>query len=204
MSHSFKELENLIPKVRSFNPSISYKTFLKQEILRFYSISGTLKANFSNIETNVDERIFSHILIRSIIENFFRIMYIFDDESKSENRFNEILNGFKKDYAKMYNEPLLPNKNLLEEPDSNWSSLDSPLDIKSMLAKLVNTYGDKLDYLYFMYRITSFDTHGTNLSIFLETAFNKRSNFPVLKLDKLLEIISNFYLYIWNGIESNA
>ncbi len=45
--------------------------FLGQEALRFHSIAGTLKANGMVGNSSDDERYISHILARSLIENFF-------------------------------------------------------------------------------------------------------------------------------------
>jgi hypothetical protein len=117
------------------------------------------------------------------------------------HRFNELLNSFKKDYAKLFNEPELPYKSELESPISeNWSSLTSALDMKSMLAKVKNIHGQKLDYIYFIYRVSSFDTHGNSLNSLFEASFQKKCNFPFIQLDSILEVISSEYLLIWEKI----
>jgi hypothetical protein len=72
----------------------------------------------------------------------------------------ELKNSFKKDYHKLLNEPRLPRKNELEPADPSWANLPRGLDVNSMLAQVKNDYGHRLNYLYFVYRIASFDTHG--------------------------------------------
>jgi len=201
MSKSFDNLKALIPVIKNFTATVSHEAFYKDEVLRFHSIAGTIEDNFKNIPTCIDERILSHILFRSLIENFFKLMYVYDDSSLISARFDELLNSFKKDYAKLFNEPALPYKSQLEPPlSTNWSSLPSALDMKSMLAQVRNIHGQRLDYIYFIYRVSSFDTHGNSLNSLFEVSFQKKCNFPFIQLDSILEIISSEYLSIWKKI----
>ncbi len=71
-----------------------------------------------------------------------------------------------------------------------------------MLAQLKNDYGDRLSYLYFIYRITSFDTHGKNLDNLLQTTFGKAVNFPVLDIGYAFDMVANQYLVILEQIRS--
>lgn len=80
--------------------------FLSQEMLRFRTIAGTLaNINFLlNKEITVDERYITHILVRSLLENLIRILYIFDDKTDISARYEACLNGFKEDYRKLHND----------------------------------------------------------------------------------------------------
>ena len=63
-----------------------------------------------------------------------------------------------------------------------------------MLAQVRNTFGTRLDYLYFIYRIGSFDTHGNSLNSLFEAAFAKTCNFPFLQIAPVIELIAGLYL----------
>lgn len=195
----FQHLQVEIPQIKAYGPRHPRDAFFIQEVLRFNSIAGTIEQSFKNIGTNIDERIISHILIRSLIENYFKLLYIYDDSTKMQARFDECVNGFKIQYAKLYNDQCLPNKNQLEPSDPSWPSLKSPFDLNSMIAALMNIHGNRLSYLYFVYRIASFDTHGNSLEALFSASFSKTPcNFPVLNVEKVVELIANQYLVIWN------
>ena len=202
MSQSFDKLIALVPELRQFAPATDDAKFYKDEALRFHSIARTVETSFKNIATCVDERIISHILLRSVIENFFKLMFVYEDANNVASNFDKLLNGFKKDYLKLLNEPDLPLKTQLEPADASWSSLQGPMDLKSMLASLRNMHGTRLDYIYFIYRISSFDTHGNSLNSLFEASFNKKCNFPFLNIDPVLEIISDYYLTIYQKLKA--
>ena len=210
MSQEFVTLKNLATEIQNLAPITDHDKFFKEEALRFISIGGTIEASFPNVDTSIDERIISHILIRSVIENFFKIVYIFEDSEDSEDcaqsavRFDALLNGFKKDYTKLLNEPDLPMKDKLEPADSAWANLPSPMDLRSMMTQIRNEQGTKLDYIYFIYRISSFDTHGNSLKSLFDASFNKQCNFPFLKIDPVLKLIADQYLVIFNRIKQEA
>jgi len=200
MAQYFQQLQSLIPQIKAYSPRHPQDAFFIQEVLRFHSVAGTIEQSFKNISTNIDERIMSHILIRSIIENYFKLLYIYDDPAKSQARFDECVSGFKIQYSKLYNDQWLPNKNQLEPADPSWPALRNPLDLNSMIAAIMNIHGNRLSYLYFVYRISSFDTHGNSLEALFEASFSKTPcNFPVLKVDQVTELIANEYLVIWNN-----
>lgn len=165
--------------------------------MRFRSIAGTLKAIFS-LDTNVsvDERHITHILSRSLLENYFWMLYIFDDDNEKNKRYEELINSFKKDYLKLTNEPMLPHKDRLEVANPSWAALPKTQNVNSMLAQVKNDFGKRLDYLYFTYRISSFDTHGKNLGTIGRSTFGKTANFPILDLNKVFDLIANQYLVI--------
>jgi len=201
---NFDAFKGLFPAISKSSFGKDYKNFAVAEFRRFYSIGGTILANFHNTQTSIDERIFTHILLRSVLENFFWLIYIFDgpDEAVWSSRFDEYMNGFKREYSKLYNDPGLPRKCELEPADPGWSALPGPLDVRSLLAAVKTIRGERLDYLYFTYRITSFDTHGKTLQTLFTSAFNKDCNFPVLKPKETIEIIADSYVVIWKQIKS--
>jgi hypothetical protein len=179
--------------------------FFAQEVLRFHSIAGTLLKNgFKLDETStVDERYLTHVLSRSLVENFFWVIYLFDDHDETSKRYEELKNSFKRDYAKLLNEPQLPRKNELEPANAEWKNLPRALDVNSMLGQVKNDYGD-LTYLYFVYRIASFDTHGKSLGAILEAVFGKTCNFPVLKIKYVFELIASQYRVVLNDLRASG
>lgn len=205
MNNSFsvfkKQFEN---KIKNAKYNEAYKQFAIEEFHRFHSIAGTINESFSNIKMNDDVRACTHIWLRSLLENYFRLEYIFDknEENERRQRFQKIINSFKSTYQKLLNEPNLPHKDKLMTPPENedWSNIPNGLDIRSMLDQLLNDHGDRLSYLYFTYRISSFDTHGNTLPVLLKETLND-NNFPFLKLDKTINLIANGYLNILNKIE---
>lgn len=199
MSSYFKQLKAELETFRSLSSMSGYVGFFGQEVLRFHSIAGTLVeggAFLLNESPSSDERYFTHILVRSLLENHFWIIYLFDDPSRSSTRYDELKNSFKRDYLKLLNENRLPHKDKLEPADPSWSSLSSAPDVNSMLAQVTNDYGDRLNYLYFVYRITSFDTHGKSLGAIFQDVFGKTCNFPVLKIGYAIDLIANQYLVV--------
>ena len=164
MTDHFELLKNELPTIKTISSGGGVNGFFGQEVLRFHSIAGTLIKNFDcGKGVSVDERYITHILARSLMENYFWLIYIYDDQAKKSERYNNMVDSFKRDYGKLINEPQLPSKDQLEPADSSWSSLPRAMDVNSMLSQVTNDYGDRLNYLYFVYRITSFDTHGKNL-----------------------------------------
>lgn len=168
--------------------------FLGQEALRFHSIAGTLKENGMVANASDDERFISHILVRSLIENFFWLVYIFDNTATRQSRYDELVTSFKREYLRFYNEKL-PINSSLSPPDPNWARLQGGLDVKSMIAQVRNDHGQRLDPLYSIYRIASFDTHGKSLNNIIVSALGSAiPNFPVLDLESGFDLIANQYL----------
>jgi hypothetical protein len=191
----FKQLKNKLDEFKSISSSGGLNGFLGREVLRFHSIAGTLLKSFECDKTaTVDERYITHILSRSILENYFWLIYLYDNSAKKQDRYNKMLDSFKRDYYKLMNEPCLPHKDKLEPSKACWCSLNRAMDVKSMLAQVKNDYGDRLSYLYFVYRISSFDTHGKNLDNILQEAFGKKVIFPILKVDYAVQLMANQYL----------
>jgi hypothetical protein len=180
--------------------------FFGQEVLRFYSVVGTtLSINFELDETATpDERYITHPLFRSLSENLFWILYIFDDSTTTASRYDELINSFKREYGKLLNDSTLPDKHLFINADPSWRSLPTGLDVNSMLAQIRNVAGDRMNFLYFIYRVGSFDTHGKSLQNLFATALGSPGNFPVLKIRKAIEYMVNEYLAVLSGLRSQG
>lgn len=207
MSQSFQLLQTELPTIRSLaNSTNGAIRFFAQEVLRFHSLAGTMLANqFALDDTStVDERYLTHILSRSLLENYFWVLYLFDDSTKTHQRYEELKNAFKKDYAKLLNEPRLCHKDQLEPADHTWVDAPRNMDLNSMLAQLRNNYGDRLNYLYFVYRIASFDTHGKSMPGIFEDVFQKQCTFPVLKLRYVFDLIANEYLELLKALRQHG
>jgi hypothetical protein len=200
---NFKKLSDLLPTFRAASFKEDHKNFAVDEFMRFHSVGDTVLVSFPNTTTSVDERIITHILLRSILENFFWLLYIFDGANAASwsSRFDEYMNGFKREYSKLYADPDLPRKSEIEQSNPSWSSLQKPRDLNSVLVAVKNAHGSRLDYLYFTYRITSFDTHGKTLKSLFSSAFQKDCNFPVLKIEEVIELMADSYLDTWQRIQ---
>ena len=198
----FKALQPAFAKVLKTPGLDDVKSFAVAEFLRFYSMGGTILANFANLPLSFEARTFTHIVLRSLLEHYFWILYIFceSDSRTWSARFDEYMDGFKREYVQLYKEPLLPHKTLIEPPGPKWDSIKQPKDMKSVLAAVMNDYGHRLDYLYFVYRITSFDIHGKTLPTLFIRAFHKPCNFPALKIKNTIDLIANEYLVVWQKI----
>jgi hypothetical protein len=203
---SFARFSDLLRDFDAFLsvPQRPVEAFAVEEFRRFYSIAGTILTNFRNVRDSINERIFTHILIRPLLENYFWLLYIFDGNQRTmwDTRFDEYMAGFKRDYYKLYNEKLLPNKDQLEPPDLSWQALKKPKDVNSLLAAVKNIFNDNLSYLYFVYRIMSFDTHGKTLKLLFSTAFGKDCQFAFVKIAETIQLIADSYLVISHQIGS--
>ena len=148
-----------------------------------------------------DERYISHILARSLIENFFWMVYIFDIPASRQSRYENLVTSFKREYGRFYDEQLHINSYLVA-PGQGWSQLQSSLDVRSMIAQVRNIHGNRLDPLYAIYRIASFDTHGKSLNNVIESALGVSSpNFPALDIDSGFNLIANHYLCTLRELE---
>lgn len=203
MSTEFNSLKKELSTIEKLAKNKGANGFFAQEVLRFISITGTLLESNSFLldeSSTINERYLTHILTRSLLENFFTIIYLFDNPVEISNRYEKIKNSFKNDYRKLLNEVNLPHKDKLEPFDSTWQNLPSLPNVNDMLMQVQNHQGDRLNYLYFVYRITSFDTHGRNLENIFTAVFEKKCNFPILKIKFTFELIANEYRNILNSI----
>lgn len=212
----FDTLKLEVPKIQGLQQKADATGFFIQEVLRFYSIVGTLQnINLSlDLTSSSDERYFTHVLSRSLLEPFFIILYIFDDLSQMSQintRYEEQKNSFKNEYRKLMNDLNQPEWQTfmqnygvkLEVADPQWSSLSKLPDIKTIL-KNIKRNNRSLEYLYPIYRITSFDTHGRSLGTIFESVFGKQCNFPVLSVELAIEYMSDEYLVLLNDLRNNA
>ena len=153
-----------------------------------------------------DQRNVTHPLLRTVLEGWIWVSYIFweNDESTRKVRFNEFLNGFKIEYRKLIEDKHLPRKDeLLPIPEGeNWKDLDRPMNAKDLLVSMKNDHGDRLDYLYFVYRVTSFDIHAKTSNALFSKAFGKPSPFTYIKPDKIINLLANHYLEILDQLNS--
>ncbi len=85
MSNHFEQLKNELSAIKILSASGGMNGFFGQEALRFRSVSGTLLKNFTTDKNaSVDERYLTHILARSLMENYFWLLYIYDDPVKRQ------------------------------------------------------------------------------------------------------------------------
>ncbi|HEM6868926.1 TPA: hypothetical protein U2I64_001603 [Providencia stuartii] len=211
MTNNYSQFEQELQNLKSLEQRNDELGFFSQECSRFYTISKSLKESDLNLGITCppDHRYMTHPLIRSLLENFAAIIYIFDDLANTCSRYEMIKNKFRLDYIKLmggfqtqpWNNIITAQNLQLEPADPNWKPISpKPLDVNSMLAAVKNNYGDRLDYLYMAYRISSFDAHGRNLEAIFNAVFGKACNFPVLKVDYIFELIASEYLAILNKL----
>ena len=113
------------------------------------------------------------------------------------------INAFRREYGKFWGEEIVPGKVHMEPADPTWSDLPRAMDVNSMLAQVKNGHGDRLSYLYFLYRVASFDTHGNSLSTLFESAFGKDCNFSALDFKYGFDLIANTYLVVLHELRSH-
>ena len=200
MDH-FEALKQQLPRLEALSGRPDEVGYFAQEALRFYSIAGTLKENDLLKNSSAGERQISHILGRSLLEGYFWLIYVFDDPGQRKARFDEKLQAFKREYGKFWNEKLVPGKTEMEPADASWAGLSKPKDVNSMLAQLKNDHGDRLSYLYFVYRVASFDTHGNSTEALFQSVFGKSCNFSVLDFNYGFDLIANQYLVILQELQ---
>lgn len=200
----FKLLEAQLPALRALANKPGQVAFFAQECMRFYSVAGSLRATFALSNASAEERYITHILGRSLLEGFFWVVYIFDSAGDRATRYDEKLNSFRREYGKFWGEKILPGKVQMEPADEAWASLPKPMDVNSMLSQVKNDHGDRLNYLYLVYRIASFDTHGNTLSALFESVFGKDCNFSALDFKYGFDLIANTYLVILDDLRHDG
>lgn len=215
MPTDFDMLAAELPALRTATLSADANGFFVQEVLRFYSVAGTLLnvPEFTLDATAMpDERCITHVLTRSLLENYFTILYLFDDPTQTATRYEQLKYGFMDSYRKLMTDLSAPSwqnfmqahQGQLEAADPAWIKKPGLPDVNTMLTALRNNYGDRLNYLYPIYRITSFDTHGRSLGTIFESVFGKKCNFPVLNLKYAFELVANQYLVVLNDLRSKG
>ena len=200
----FEILKTELPNLQKLVETPGPIAFFAQECMRFYSVAGSLRETFPLTNATAEERYITHILGRSLLEGFFWIVYIFDSAGDRATRYEEKLNAFRREYGKFWGEKIVPGKVYMQPADASWASLPKPMDVNSMLAQVKNAHGDRLSYLYFVYRVASFDTHGNSLSTLFESAFGKSCNFSALDFEYGFDLIANTYLVVLRELRSGG
>jgi len=203
-------------QIKSYIPKRDATGFFLQETLRFISIAGTLKNSSINLGHSAidDERYFSHILLRSLLENYFTNIWLFDDLSVTSARYNNLIQGFASNYSKLMDDlngnptwkPFLAGVGSKLEPKSSLVvSGAMGMSVSSMLANMKRYVGARPDFLYPLYRITSFDVHGRSLSNVMEASFNKTGLvFPIIDVNAAIDDISVDYENILDDLIFNS
>ena len=197
MKHGFSEFKK---EIRSLEDKILHcpgEKFAQEEMLRFYLIGNTVLQGFPDLHNYPDQRIITHPLLRTLLEGWIWVSYIFgeDDEDTKINRFNELLNGFKLDYSRLIDDRFLPHKDQLPSiPNGeNWQNSRRPKSTKDLLVAIKNEYGHRLDYLYILYRVTSFDIHAKASEALFNEAFGGPCSFARIKPDKIINLMAGGY-----------
>jgi hypothetical protein len=179
------------------------RKYLLEEIVIFRSLSQCIKE--SDPEANqhhIEYRNTFYPTIRRLLESFWRINYIFDDNKEVPNRWNNYTRQIKIEYSKMWRD--------IKEQDDKFGNLDikdlpkemlpsteknDPIfgSIRNVMDKCLNVHGDKLSYLYFCYRILSFYTHGNINKAILDEISPKNNNFTIINIHKVLCMMANHY-----------
>jgi len=214
MPTDFDKLTAEVTALSKVSLSADANGFFVQEVLRFCSVAGTLLGNSFELDASasVDERYITHVLTRSLLENYFTVLYLFDDPAQTSARYEELKSSFKDSYRKLMTDLSAPtwqkfmqaHQGQLEPADPTWTKAKGLPDVNTMLTALRNNYGDRLSYLYPIYRITSFDTHGRSLGTIFDAVFGKTCNFPVLNLKQAFELVANQYLVVLNDLRKTG
>jgi hypothetical protein len=188
---SLQKEDELLVRLADTTGAIGY---FAQETIRFISLAGSIKETFPLKGETAVERYITHIIGRSLLEGFFWVLYIFDNNSKIKDRYAQKLDFFKREYGKLWNDNIDLIRNNLETADIMWHSLSRPPDVNTMIAQVKNDHGDRLNYLYPLYRVASFDTHGNSLNTLYRDVFGKQGDFPFLNWEYGFNLIAYEYL----------
>jgi len=197
---NFLKFEKLIKILEKKDISCPIKHFTQQEMIRFYSISGTIINSFRCEGISISERHIVHPLLRTLLEGWIWIAYIFwkGTEEEKQKHYGELLNAFKTEYHKLLGEKNLPyREDLPEIPKGEcWKKLCRHRNMRDMLIFLENNLGNHLGDLYFAYRVMSFDTHARASEALFSEAFGKDCSFHYIKADRIIDLISDYYLKV--------
>lgn len=172
------------------------------ELYSFYSLSHGILAIYSDEAHKTAEfKQMAYPVIRRLLEKYFNILYIFDDQTKTENRYKSYLRSIEIQYNKMLKDLTENNYpvNGLPSEMRKYSGEDIyPNDVKSMLATVKNNNikpngkNIRLDFLYPTYRILSFYAHG-NISQVIIDELSSCQNFSIIKIPETINLIANHY-----------
>ncbi|HWA21834.1 MAG TPA: hypothetical protein VG735_05500, partial [Caulobacterales bacterium] len=160
MPTDFEKLEAELPVLKTASLSADAHGFFVQEVLRFCSIAGTLLNSATGFKldasASVDERYITHILTRSLLENYFTVLYLFDDPAQTPARWDEVKYQFKEQYRKLMNSLNAPAWATFMQAyqgqlqPAPWPKVSSGLlpNVDTMLGKLRSNYGTSVSHLY--------------------------------------------------------
>lgn len=186
----------------------SYKRWFISEMYSFYSISNSILDTWTEDDFIKHPEVLemAYPQIRRLLESYFRILYIFNDESKIKERFNTYVEHIKALYSKAYNDISEMDENLKKENVALKSLLDllpKPMpgktdkffdNVKSMLEQVRNEDGKNFGSFYIWYRITSFYSHGNINKEIWDNISPSNANFLVLGIKNLINLIANTYI----------
>ena len=197
MKISFDVFKGCIGSLASKDFQCPIDRFAQQEMLRFHSIGEFILQKYPDPCNPHNQRNITHPLLRTLLEGWIWVSYIFwkEEDNGRKNRFDEFLNGFKINFHKLIDDPHLPCKDKLPiiQNNENWKKLKAPKNVRALLADMKNDFGTGLDYLYFAYRVTSFDTHAKASEALFVEVFGKDSSFTFINSDKIINLIANHY-----------
>lgn len=177
--------------------------YFAQEVVRFHSMAATLRTNKLLDNAAALDRQISHILARSLLEGFFWNTYIFWDPAHRQARFEEKLDAFRHEYGKFWNDPFVVDRSELEPAEQDWSGRHKK-GVSSILAQLKNEAGARLDFLYVLYRVASFDAHGNSMNVLFQAVFAQECKFQALDLKFVFDLMADHYLGILRDLRDEG
>lgn len=198
---SYTSLVSRRTHILSFTPKPDVTGFFLQDLARFLSIAGTLKASAGvvnlGLSASIDDRNFTHPLLRTLLETYFLNLWLFDNLTQAPTKYASVLGKFAAQYQTFWNElnadpayaAYMAGPGSVLPPASTLAVATGPLlDVKSMLAAVTRSNGTRATDLYLLYRISSFDIHGRALAITIETAFARTGlHFPILDVSTAID-----------------
>lgn len=182
--------------------SIELKIFVT-ELFSFYSLSNGILITYNEEDNKKFEfKQMTYPIIRRLLEKYFNILYIFDNPKEINNRCKSYLKNIEIQYNKMIKELQennYPTNGLPSQMQKYNNETDYPNNIKSMLQTIKNDNikpngkNYNLEFLYPQYRILSFYAHGNIDKTILDEISPNNSNFPVIKIPEIINLIANHY-----------
>jgi len=190
------------------------KKYLVSEMYSFYSASYTILNDYS--DQNAETQEFKDVIypvLRRLLESCFRIIYIFDDNTKINERYEEYLKMIEEEYNSMLNDLQTYDYPTAGLPAKmyKFNGAGDMLNLRDMLNakrnKLTNDNGDPLTFLYPSYRVLSFYAHGNINKEILDVLSPTNNTFSVVNVPSILKLIANQYVCLvcnfWPDIKSN-
>ncbi|MEI8395045.1 MAG: DUF2934 domain-containing protein [Rhodospirillaceae bacterium] len=157
-------------------------------------------------DVNEKERILriQNIILRASVETFFWMMYIKHSESRGteQTRIDEYRGNFCDQYNKIHSDiSAQPFVSALAGSGGIGSistsfAFPNKLDVRSMLDHVKNDFGNKISYIYPIYRLASLSVHGIDIMSLKKFFFKSGGAFPYVKWDKVVQVISSEYFHM--------